>query len=606
MKTGVLKRLTAFLMTFLMTVSAFAPNGAMNVRAEGVQADETDGVAAFTEKPAAVTGLSFNGVSQNLVTAGTAVNSKIVYAVVSDNTTPAVEAFDYVVPSKTNAGKYYVWFALSANVATTKEHVEVEIGKTALSANQIVAKQDAFVYDGTEKTFEFSLKVGEYELEEGADYTVDAKSALKATASGNYVVSINGIGENFKGKVEKTWSIGAAEDVDAPAEVETAPVAKSVSYNGAAQELVTEGKAKVGTMYYAVSSNDAAPADGWTTDVPKATDAGNYVVWYKAANKVSETTPVSVNAAIAKADIKLEGAPEDGAKLTLVYTGKEQALLPEIKVPAGAEVQYSTTGTSFNAVVPVATDRADYTVYYKVDGGKNYNDVAARKVIVTIALGANDQAVVLAGLGKDASDIEIVLTAPAESVSYNGKKHVNAADELSAKKQKTMANDLKIGIIGLEDYAELYKVSYTYKNNVNASTDAKPAQYNIQLKVNKKAAAYTSLDKKAKKALTKAVKAANKKLKKEAVVKFQIGAANLGTFALDNVADKAMTFKDAAGNTITVNFNKKATKVKNVKVAFGTKKLTATKKQIARSFENGVLTLTGNGNYTGKIVAEKK
>ena len=74
-----------------------------------------------------------------------------------------------------------------------------------------------------------------------------------------------------------------------PAVVTTAPTAKTLTYVGSAQELVTAGEASGGTMYYALGENaTTAPADNlYTTSIPTGTNAGTYYVWYKA---VGDTT----------------------------------------------------------------------------------------------------------------------------------------------------------------------------------------------------------------------------------------------------------------------------------------------------------------------------
>ena len=63
----------------------------------------------------------------------------------------------------------------------------------------------------------------------------------------------------------------------------TAPEAKEdLVYTGSAQELVKAGSTADGTLYYAPGTDAAkAPADGWSTAVPKETKAGTYYVWYK-------------------------------------------------------------------------------------------------------------------------------------------------------------------------------------------------------------------------------------------------------------------------------------------------------------------------------------
>ena len=62
--------------------------------------------------------------------------------------------------------------------------------------------------------------------------------------------------------------------------VTKAPEAKTLTYNGQAQELVTAGTASGGTMQYAIGTKDAA-TQPYTTSIPTATEAGTYYVWYK-------------------------------------------------------------------------------------------------------------------------------------------------------------------------------------------------------------------------------------------------------------------------------------------------------------------------------------
>ena len=62
--------------------------------------------------------------------------------------------------------------------------------------------------------------------------------------------------------------------------VTKAPEAKTLTYNGQAQELVTAGTATGGEMQYALGN--ATEATGpYTISIPTETDAGTYYVWYK-------------------------------------------------------------------------------------------------------------------------------------------------------------------------------------------------------------------------------------------------------------------------------------------------------------------------------------
>ena len=61
-----------------------------------------------------------------------------------------------------------------------------------------------------------------------------------------------------------------------PASVTTAPADKGLTYNGAAQELVTAGVAKGGTMQYRLGTDGE-----WDEAIPTGTDAGEYAIYYR-------------------------------------------------------------------------------------------------------------------------------------------------------------------------------------------------------------------------------------------------------------------------------------------------------------------------------------
>lgn len=72
--------------------------------------------------------------------------------------------------------------------------------------------------------------------------------------------------------------------VTTPATITPAPTAKKLLNDGSAHTLLDTTNREVlhGTVYYALgSSNSVAPSDGWSENVPTATDAGTYYVWYK-------------------------------------------------------------------------------------------------------------------------------------------------------------------------------------------------------------------------------------------------------------------------------------------------------------------------------------
>ena len=84
--------------------------------------------------------------------------------------------------------------------------------------------------------------------------------------------------------------------------ITTNPKSKSLTDTGSAQELITAGSAEGGTMQYALGKDDkTAPTSGWSTSIPKGTDAGTYYVWYKVIGDENhtDTTPVCISVTIA-------------------------------------------------------------------------------------------------------------------------------------------------------------------------------------------------------------------------------------------------------------------------------------------------------------------
>lgn len=63
----------------------------------------------------------------------------------------------------------------------------------------------------------------------------------------------------------------------------TAPTAKTLTYTGSVQELVTGGSTNDGALYYAVTTGNTVPTDEklYTTSIPAKAEAGTYYVWYK-------------------------------------------------------------------------------------------------------------------------------------------------------------------------------------------------------------------------------------------------------------------------------------------------------------------------------------
>ena len=84
-------------------------------------------------------------------------------------------------------------------------------------------------------------------------------------------------------------------------EVTKAPEAKTLTYTGSAQELVSAGSATGGTLNYALGTDSTtAPTSGWSESIPEGTEAGIYYVWYKVVGDADhlDTDPQSLKVII--------------------------------------------------------------------------------------------------------------------------------------------------------------------------------------------------------------------------------------------------------------------------------------------------------------------
>ena len=127
--------------------------------------------------------------------------------------------------------------------------------------------------------------------------------------------------------------------------VTKAPEAKTLTYNGSAQELVTAGTATGGTMQYALGT--ATEATGpYTTSIPTATEVGTYYVWYKARGDAnhSDSEPDSVTVTIGETETVATPtfSPDAGT-----YTEAQSVTIS--CETTGATIYYTTDGTNPSA-----------------------------------------------------------------------------------------------------------------------------------------------------------------------------------------------------------------------------------------------------------------
>ena len=168
----------------------------------------------------------------------------------------------------------------------------------------------------------------------------------------------------------------------------------SCVYNGSAQTvdqvIVKDGSTVIDEAEYTVIYSDNINAGTAKVNITDNLN-GNY------------TVTGSATFVIEKADIVFNPAP---TAVAITYDGKPHELLRP-GTASGGTVQYalnSATAT-YRDAIPTGTEAGDYTVYYKVVGDKNHNDLAVQSVPVTIQR-------------KELTDITIELTP--DSFEYDG------------------------------------------------------------------------------------------------------------------------------------------------------------------------------------------
>ncbi|MBR5337676.1 MAG: leucine-rich repeat protein [Lachnospiraceae bacterium] len=145
------------------------------------------------------------------------------------------------------------------------------------------------------------------------------------------------------------------------------PTAKTgLTYTGSAMELIAAGSATGGRMYYAVTTENTAPAaDRYSEALPAATDVGTYYVWYKV---VGDANHNDSDAACIQVTIK--EAPANVISIT-------KASVSGIK-----NKTYTGSVITQNLTVKIngkkLTEGKDYTVSYR-----DNTDVGTATVIIT-------------------------------------------------------------------------------------------------------------------------------------------------------------------------------------------------------------------------------
>ena len=145
----------------------------------------------------------------------------------------------------------------------------------------------------------------------------------------------------------------------------TAPTANTLTYTGEAQTLIAAGSTTGGTLKYSLDNAN------WSTEIPSATNAGEYTVYYKV---VGDANHSDTDAQSLKVKIGQLAVAEPTVNGTYTYTGSEQTV-----TLTGVEGCMSVASGN------KATNAGSYEAVITLDGNHKWADGSDGKVQWSIA-----------------------------------------------------------------------------------------------------------------------------------------------------------------------------------------------------------------------------
>ena len=281
--------------------------------------------------------------------------------------------FVETIPTATNAGEYKVYFKVDPDdkhLPLEKTSIVVTVSKANYDMSGVSFENKVAIYDGEEKTIAVS---GALPTGVSVSYENNARTnAGEQTATA--IFTGDSVNYNAIDNMSATLTIAKAD-----AQLVNPTAIENLVFNGSAQALVNAGEAMGGTLLY--SLDDTA----YSESIPQGTKARSYTVYFKVVGDDNHNGIDATNfvVSIAKADAILN-APT--AK-ELTFNGHTQALVNAGEVTGGT-LLYSLDGENYGETIPQATNADTYTVYFKVDGEGNYQDIPADSIAVAIAKAA--------------------------------------------------------------------------------------------------------------------------------------------------------------------------------------------------------------------------
>ena len=304
---------------------------------------------------------------------------KFTYTITAGNETLGAEtAGDLLtIPATANAGSY----TLTIQAAETEPGYSLMsvgpygIDPVTLTVKVTIAKADptvtpptanALTYTGAAQELVTAGSATGGEMQYGLDGTTYSAAIPTGTDAGAYTVWYKVAGDaNHNDSAPQSVPVTIAK---ADPEV-TAPTPKTLTYTGAAQELVEAGKTTGGTMQYSL---DGA---AYSAAIPTGTNAQTYTVWYQVTGDANhnDAAPQSVTVTIEKAEGRGRVTMED---YLCGQTDVDPVAQSDTNGTERVTYAYTMRGADdYRDTKP--TTAGEYTVKAEFPATDNYNAVTA-------------------------------------------------------------------------------------------------------------------------------------------------------------------------------------------------------------------------------------
>lgn len=250
----------------------------------------------------------------------------------------------YITISTTGAGKDYA----TANKSGEMSDVQSMDIEEFIAPSMVLTSMTAARESRSTGTVTFTAPVAgtyHYVVRDASELVCDHTEVLAGTEAvllaGENRIALTGLTDNSAKSVfiyaqGEDGTVSAVTRVELPAyqpiaPTVTAPTANTLTYNGTAQTLIAAGSTTGGTMEYRLGD------DGfYSTDIPTATNAGAYTVWYKVVGDDTHDSAAEQSLSVSIAKAKITAA----AKSYAIQTGDKA---PDLTAPVLGE-HYTVDG----------------------------------------------------------------------------------------------------------------------------------------------------------------------------------------------------------------------------------------------------------------------